>query len=57
MQVEETCIAETMKLMEYVKSKDPLIQIVMTHQHNTNYTTSVTKFKKSFQSETKEINT
>jgi len=26
-----------MKLMEYVESKgDPLIQIVMTHQHHTN---------------------
>jgi hypothetical protein len=44
--------------VEYVKSKeDPLIQIVRTHQHNTNSALLQTanKFKKSFPSETKQI--
>jgi hypothetical protein len=57
MQVEGAYIAETVNLVEYVESKeDPLIQIV-THQHNTNSALLQTanKFKKSFQSETKQI--
>jgi hypothetical protein len=44
--------------VEYVESKeDPLIQIVRTHQHNTNSALlqAANKFKKSFQGETKEI--
>jgi hypothetical protein len=57
MQVEGAYIAETLNLVEYVESKDPLIQIVRTHQHNTNSALLQTanKFKKSFQSETKQI--
>jgi hypothetical protein len=57
-QVEGAYIAETLNLVEYVESKeDPLIQIVRTHQHNTNSALLQTanKFKKSFQSETKQI--
>jgi hypothetical protein len=45
-------------LVEYVESKeDPLIQIVRTHQYNTHSALLQTanKFKKSFQSETKQI--
>jgi hypothetical protein len=45
-------------LVEYVESKeDPLIQIVRTHQHNTNSALlqAANKFKKSFQSGTKQI--
>jgi hypothetical protein len=44
--------------VDYVESKeDPLIQIIRTHQHNTNSALFQTanKFKKSFQSETKQI--
>jgi hypothetical protein len=44
--------------VEYVESKEnPLIQIVRTHQHNKNSALLQTanKFKKSFQSETKQI--
>jgi hypothetical protein len=58
MQVEGAYIAETVNLVEYVESKeDPLIQIVRTHQHNTNSASLQTanNFKKSFQSETKQI--
>jgi hypothetical protein len=58
MQVEGAYIAETVNLVEYVENKeDPLIQIVRTHQHNTNSALLQTanKFKKSFQSETKQI--
>jgi hypothetical protein len=58
MQVEGAYIAETLNLVEYAESKeDPLIQIVRTHQHNTNSALLQTanKFKKSFQSETKQI--
>jgi hypothetical protein len=58
MQVEGAYIAETLNLMEYVENKeDPLIQIVRTHQHNTNSALLQTanKFKNSFQSETKQI--
>jgi hypothetical protein len=58
MQVEGAYIAETLNLVEYVESKDdPLIQIVRTHQHNTNLALLQTanKFKKYFQSETKQI--
>jgi hypothetical protein len=58
MQVEGAYIAETLNWVEYVESKeDPLIQIVRTHQHNTNSALLPTanKFKKSFQSETKQI--
>jgi hypothetical protein len=57
-QVEGAYIAETVNLVEYVESKeDPLIQIVRTHQHNTNSALLQTanKFKKSFQSETEQI--
>jgi hypothetical protein len=37
MQVEGPYIAETLNLVEYVENKeDPLIQIIRTHQHNTN---------------------
>jgi hypothetical protein len=37
MRVEGAYIAETLNLVEYVESKeDPLIQIVRTHQYNTN---------------------
>jgi site-specific recombinase XerD len=58
MQVEGAYIAETLNFVEYVESKeDPLIQIVRTHQHNTNSVLlqTVNKFKKSFKSETKQI--
>jgi hypothetical protein len=58
MQVEGAYIAETLNLVEYVESKeDPLIQIVRTHQHNTNSALLQTanRFQKSFQSETKQI--
>jgi hypothetical protein len=58
MQVEGAYIAETVNLVEYVGNKeDPLIQIVRTHQHNTNSALLQTanKFKKSFQSETKQL--
>jgi hypothetical protein len=57
MQVEGAYIAETVNLVEYVENKEnPLIQIVRTHQHNTNSALLQTanKFKKSFQSETKQ---
>jgi hypothetical protein len=50
MQVEGAYIAETLNLVEYVENKeDPLIQIVRTHQHNTDSTLLQTanKFKKS----------
>jgi hypothetical protein len=56
MRVEGAYITETVNLVEYVENKeDPLIQIVRTHQHNTNTALLQTanKFKKSFQSETK----
>jgi ribosomal protein S4 len=58
MQVEGAYIAETLNLMKYVENKeDPLIQIVRTHQHNTNSAMLQTynKFKKSFKNETKQI--
>jgi hypothetical protein len=58
MQVEGAYIAETLNLVEYVESKeDPLIQIVRTRQHNTNseLLQAADKFKKSFQSGTKQI--
>jgi hypothetical protein len=58
MHVEGAYIAETLNLVEYVESKeDQLIQIVRTHQHNTNSALLQTanKFKKTFQSETKQI--
>jgi hypothetical protein len=58
MQVEGAYIAETLSLVEHVESKeDPLIQIVRTLQHNTNSALLQTadKFKKSVQSETKQI--
>jgi hypothetical protein len=57
-QVEGAYIAETPNLVEYVESKeDPLIQIVRTRQYSTNSALLQTanKFKKSFQSETKQI--
>jgi uncharacterized protein YabN with tetrapyrrole methylase and pyrophosphatase domain len=46
--------------VEYVQSKeDPPVQIVRTYQHNTNSALQETanKFKKSFQSGTKQIKT
>jgi hypothetical protein len=58
MQVEGAYIAETVNLVEYVESKeDLLIQIVRIHQHNRNseLLQTANKFKKSFQSETKQI--
>jgi hypothetical protein len=58
MQVEGAYIAEILNLVEYVENKEnPLIQIVRTHQHNTNSALLQTanKFKKSFQSKTKQI--
>jgi hypothetical protein len=58
MQVEGAYIAETVNLVQYVENKeDPLIQIVKTHQHNTNSALPKTanKFKKSFQRQTKQI--
>jgi hypothetical protein len=58
MQVEGTYTGDTIKLMEYAESKeDPMIQIVRMHQHNTNSALLQTanKFKKSFQSERKQI--
>jgi hypothetical protein len=58
MQVEGVHTAETVNLVEYVENKeDPLIQIVRTHQNNTNSALLqiANKFKKSFQSETKQI--
>jgi hypothetical protein len=58
MQVEGAYIAETVNLVEYVENKeDPMIQIVRTHQHNTNSALLQTanRFQKSFQSETKQI--
>jgi hypothetical protein len=58
MQVEGASIAETVNLVEYVESKEnPLIQIVRTHQHNTNSALLQTanKFKNFFQNETKQI--
>jgi hypothetical protein len=41
--------------MEYVESKDPLIQVVRTHQHHTSSTLLqiVKNFKKAFQVEIK----
>jgi hypothetical protein len=56
MQVEGAYIEETLNLVKYVENKeDQLIQIVRTHQHNTNSALLQTanKFKKSFQSEIK----
>jgi hypothetical protein len=58
MQIEGTYAAEGMKFMEYVESKgDAVIKIVRTHQHDTNSTLleTVKNFKKSFQSDTKQI--
>jgi hypothetical protein len=51
MQTEGAYIAEVTKLMEYVESKqDPLIEIVRTHNHNTNWTLlqAVRNLNKSF---------
>jgi hypothetical protein len=58
MQTEGAYIAEVIKLEEYVEHiQYPLMQIVRTHQHNTNSTLiqTVTKFKKSLQSDTTQI--
>jgi hypothetical protein len=58
MQVEGAYMAETLNLVEYVENKEhPLTQTVRTHLHNTNSALLQTanKFKKSFQSETKQI--
>jgi hypothetical protein len=57
MQTEGAYIAEVMKFMEYVESKDLLTQIVRTHQHNTNSTVlkTVRDSKNFFPSRTKQI--
>lgn len=58
MPVEGAYIAEVMKLMQYVQSKeDPLMQIVKTCLHDTDSALfpTVNKFKKSFQGERKQI--
>jgi hypothetical protein len=58
MQIEGAYMAEVKKLMEYVEIKeDPVIEIVRTHNHHTNPTLlqAVRNFKKSLQSETKQI--
>jgi hypothetical protein len=58
MQVEAAYITETLNFVKYVEStEDPPIQIVRTHEHNTNSALLQTanKFKKSFQSKTKQI--
>jgi hypothetical protein len=57
MQIEGACIAEVVKFEEYVEhTEDPVMQIVRTHQRNTDSTLfqTATKFKKSIQSETKQ---
>jgi len=57
MQIEGAYIAEVIKL-EYVERKeDSLVEIVRMHNHNTNLTLlqAVRNFKKSFQSEKKQI--
>jgi hypothetical protein len=42
--------------MEYVDSmEDSLIEIVRTHQHNTNYAMSARNLKREFQRETRQI--
>jgi hypothetical protein len=59
MQVEGAYIAETLNMVEYVEGKEnPPIQIVRTHQHNTNAALLQTanKFKKSNHSERNQIN-
>jgi hypothetical protein len=56
--IEGTYIAETLNLVECVENKeDSLIQIVRTHQHNTNSALLQTanKFKKSFQNEANQL--
>jgi hypothetical protein len=58
MQVEGAYIAETLNLVEYVENKDDTLkQIVRTHHHNTKSALLqiANKFKKYFQSETKQI--
>jgi hypothetical protein len=58
MQTEGAYAAEVTKVMEYIESKeDALVEIVRTHNHNTNLTLlqAVRNFNKSFQSETKQI--
>jgi len=46
MQSEEACMVKVMTLMEYVNSKkDPLVQTIIMHQHNTNSTLSLTEAK------------
>jgi iron-sulfur cluster repair protein YtfE (RIC family) len=58
MQLEEAYIKEFKKLMEYVDStEDPLIQIVRTHQNNTNSAMVLTprSFKRELQKGTRQI--
>jgi hypothetical protein len=60
MQLEGVHIAGTIKLAEYVESKEnPLIKVVRTYQYNTNITPfqTLNRFKKSLQRETKHIKT
>jgi len=60
MQVERASIAEVMKLMENVESKENLmIQVVRTHEYYTTATQveTVKDFKKSSQSEIEKIKT
>jgi hypothetical protein len=58
MQIEGTYKAEVNKMLEYVKSKyDPQIEIDRAHQHHTNSKMHliIKNFKKSFQSDTKQM--
>jgi hypothetical protein len=58
MQIEGAYIAEVIELEEYVEhTQNPLVHIVRTHQHNTDspLLQTATNFKKSLQSDTKQI--
>jgi hypothetical protein len=58
MQIERAYTAQTIKMDQYVECKeDPLMQIVRTHQRNTNSTLfpTATNFKKPLQIDTKQI--
>ena len=58
MQLEAAHVVEITKLMEYVdRKKDPLIQVVITHQHNTDSTVLQTArcLKTEVQKETRKM--
>ena len=58
MELEAACAVEITKLMEYVDRKeDPLIQVVRTHQHNTDSAVLQTArcLKTEVQKETRKI--